>query len=142
MTKHWYNFRRRHSWNNCLMLTINSKTTIFQYSKNYGSPTRVTRLKVAPNMADSISMFINTQTVTLRLKRYYFSEKNIIINIYTDNFSLEIPTNKYSCCQIFDKYINLYLTYNVYSGRVYVFMQKITFFGFFCFPNFQSITSS
>ena len=35
-------------------LTINLKTTIFQCSKNYGSPTRVTRLKVAPNMSNPI----------------------------------------------------------------------------------------
>ena len=30
------------------------KITILQFSKNCGSPTRVTRLKVAPNMAESI----------------------------------------------------------------------------------------
>ena len=36
--------------------TINQETIIFQCSKNYGSPTRVTRLKVEPNMADSISL--------------------------------------------------------------------------------------
>ena len=30
--------------------TINLKTIIFQSSKNYGSPTRITRLNVAPNM--------------------------------------------------------------------------------------------
>ena len=35
---------------------INLKTIIFQLSKNYGSPTRVTRLKVAPNMADANSL--------------------------------------------------------------------------------------
>ena len=35
---------------------INSKTTIFQCSKNYGSPTRVTRLKFAPKMADPIRL--------------------------------------------------------------------------------------
>ena len=35
---------------------INLKTIIFQCSKNDGSPTRVTRLKVAPNMVDSISL--------------------------------------------------------------------------------------
>ena len=35
--------------------TINSKTIIFQYSKIYGNPTRVTRLKYAPNMAIPIS---------------------------------------------------------------------------------------
>ena len=28
---------------------------MFQCSKNYGSPTRVTRLKVAPKMADATS---------------------------------------------------------------------------------------
>ena len=31
-------------------------TTIFQSSENYGSPTQVTRLKVALNMADPISL--------------------------------------------------------------------------------------
>ena len=31
-------------------------TIIFQCSKNYGTPTRVTRLKVAPNMAEPISL--------------------------------------------------------------------------------------
>ena len=32
------------------------ETIIFRCSKNDGSPTRVTRLKVAPNMVDSISL--------------------------------------------------------------------------------------
>ena len=32
------------------------KTIIFQCSKNYGCPTRVTRLKNASNMADTISL--------------------------------------------------------------------------------------
>ena len=36
-------------------LNINLKTIILQPSKNYGSPTRVTTLKLAPNMADPIS---------------------------------------------------------------------------------------
>ena len=35
---------------------INSKTIVFQCSQSYGTPTRVTRLKVAPNMADPISL--------------------------------------------------------------------------------------
>ena len=34
---------------------FNLKATSFRCSKNYGSPTRVTMLKVAPNMADPIS---------------------------------------------------------------------------------------
>ena len=36
--------------------TINFHTTVFQCSTNYGSSTRVTRLKVAPNMAIPISL--------------------------------------------------------------------------------------
>ena len=36
--------------------TINLKIVIFQCSKNYGSAMRVTMLKVAPNMADPISL--------------------------------------------------------------------------------------
>ena len=48
---------------------INFQTTIFQCSKNYSSLTRVTRLKVAPNMADPISIkdwdsTFNTYTIT------------------------------------------------------------------------------
>ena len=35
---------------------INFKTTIFQRSKYYDSPTRVTRLKVESNMADPINI--------------------------------------------------------------------------------------
>ena len=34
------------------MLTMDLKTTVFQCSKNYGSPTHVIRLKVALNIAD------------------------------------------------------------------------------------------
>ena len=34
----------------------NLKTIIFQCSKNYSTPTRVTRLKVGPNTADPISL--------------------------------------------------------------------------------------
>ena len=59
LTKCWRHFGRRScDWNNCLMLKIDLETIIiiiFQCSKNYGSPTRVPRLKVAPNMADHIS---------------------------------------------------------------------------------------
>ena len=44
------------SWNKYLMLRYYLNTTIFQCRNNYGSPTRVTRLKVAPNMADPISL--------------------------------------------------------------------------------------
>ena len=38
------------------MLTINLKTTIFQCSKNYGSPTCVTKLKVTLNIANPICL--------------------------------------------------------------------------------------
>ena len=40
-----------------LCLTINLKVIIFRvFKKNYGTATLVTRLKVAPNMADPISL--------------------------------------------------------------------------------------
>ena len=38
---------------------VNLKTTIFQCSKNNGTPTRVARLEVAANMADPISLIEN-----------------------------------------------------------------------------------
>ena len=44
------------SWNNYLMPNKNLQTTICQCSKNYGIQTRVTRLKIAPNMANPISI--------------------------------------------------------------------------------------
>ena len=47
-----------------LLITINFQTTIFQCSKQYDSLIDVTRLKVAPNMADSI----NTKDADSRLK--------------------------------------------------------------------------
>ena len=37
LTKHWLHGSHFCSWNNCIMLTINFKTTIFQCSKNYSS---------------------------------------------------------------------------------------------------------
>ena len=49
-------------------LTINLKTIIFQCSKNYGSPTHITRLKVAPNMADPNSL--NEETVALKSNNF------------------------------------------------------------------------
>ena len=36
--------------------TINLKTIIFHYSKNYSNPRRTTRLKVPPNISDPISL--------------------------------------------------------------------------------------
>ena len=44
-------------------LMLNLKAIIFQFSKNYSTPTLVTWLKVAPNMADPISL--NELTVAL-----------------------------------------------------------------------------
>ena len=38
------------------MLNFDFQTSIFQFSKKYSIPTRVTKLKVAPNMADPISI--------------------------------------------------------------------------------------
>ena len=39
-----------------LCCITNLKTIIIQCSKNYGIPTLITRLNVAPNMADTISL--------------------------------------------------------------------------------------
>ena len=41
-------------------LTIDLKIIIFQCSKNYGSPTRVPRLKIAVNLTDTISLMKNS----------------------------------------------------------------------------------
>ena len=49
LTKRWRHFG---SWNNCLMQNL--KTTVFQCFKHYGCLTRVTRLKVVPNVANLI----------------------------------------------------------------------------------------
>ena len=47
------------------MLNTNLKISISQRSKNYGSPTPVSRLKVAVNMADPISIVENSSWYTL-----------------------------------------------------------------------------
>ena len=41
---------------------MNQKTSIFHYVNNYGSLTRVTRLKVAVNRADPTLSFIKYKT--------------------------------------------------------------------------------
>ena len=65
LTKCWRHFGRRFcDWKNCFMLKYWFKDYhIFQCSKNYASPTRVTRLKVALNMADSINLNRSLNTV-------------------------------------------------------------------------------
>ena len=55
-----------------LWCTSNSKTIIFQCSKNYVSQTRVIRLKVAPNMPDPISFLTKRDR---SLKRQYVKKK-------------------------------------------------------------------
>ena len=47
-----------HFWQSVVAIleSINLKTIIFQCFKNNGGPTHVTRLNVAPNMADPISL--------------------------------------------------------------------------------------
>ena len=61
LTNRWRHFERRFcGWNNCLTLNY----CFFQCSKNHGSPTHVTRLKVAPKMADPISF--KTQDSSLK----------------------------------------------------------------------------
>ena len=57
------------------------KTTIFQCSKNYCSPTRVTILKFAPNMADPIS-----------LKDCYFKDRQmghyVLVSLWCESLSI------------------------------------------------------
>ena len=48
---------------------MNQNTSIFHYYKNYGSLTRVTRLKVALNMADHYMSFWG-QFVPLRAEEW------------------------------------------------------------------------
>ena len=58
--------------------TINLNTIIFQSSENYGSPTSVTRLNVAPNMADPISLNEKKRLLKWRqrfVKNVFFSPK-------------------------------------------------------------------
>ena len=56
-TKRWRHFWRRFcSWNNCLILSYSFLDYYLSVFQKYGSPTRVTRLNVAINMADPISI--------------------------------------------------------------------------------------
>ena len=54
-------------------LTNNLKPIIFQGSKNYGSPTRVTRLKFALNMADPISLKGSRTGHSVKVSLWYAS---------------------------------------------------------------------
>ena len=73
LAKRWRHFGRRFctmSWNKCLMLNYwfpDYHLSVTQCSKKYGSLTRVTRLKVAPNMADPISIKDPIKTVVLKV---------------------------------------------------------------------------
>ena len=55
------------------------KTAIFQCSEHYGSSTCETSLKIAPNMADPIS--IKTQTATLKVHHLIFLPNKIRLNL-------------------------------------------------------------
>ena len=73
LTKCWRHFAKRFcSWNSCVMWYIDFQPTIFQCSKNYGSPTRVTRSKVAPNMTDPTIM--KSLLSSLKTEYYFFNK--------------------------------------------------------------------
>ena len=72
----WCNRRQTFPGRRGLMLyinlkTINLETIIFQCSRNYGTPTLVTRLKVAPNMADQGG--VSLRSATSRTKGLLFA---------------------------------------------------------------------
>ena len=68
---------------------MNQKTSIFHYSKYYGSVTGVTRLKVALNMADS-KCHLETARILNRLCCFY-SE-----NLLDQHLNASVPTTEIS----------------------------------------------
>ena len=58
----------------CVVSTYTIQITIFQCSKNYGIPTHITRLKVAPNMADPI--IAKTQDSSLNINNTAYQQHN------------------------------------------------------------------
>ena len=118
MTKRWRHFGRRFcSWNNklCLILKYRfSDYIIFQSAKNYYSPTCVTRLKVAPNMADPIRLkgcgmgprlvlvspcFRENAVATCKIGSFLCSldnllQKNVIVYFFKINFKMALTWKK------------------------------------------------
>ena len=66
------------------MLNYESKTSIFLYS-NYGSPTRVIRLKVVVNMTDLTYFWRAARTLTLKEFKELLG-KDLSCNELTCNF--------------------------------------------------------
>ena len=75
------------------MLDIYLKTIVFQCSKKYGSPTRVTRLKVVPNMADPISLKLTTNVALSNICNLHTQKKEIIMNQL--HFVFQIVSQRY-----------------------------------------------
>ena len=71
-------YRQRHfergfcKWNNFVMLMYVIQTSIFRYSKNYGSLTHETRIKDAVNMGDLMCLLATVRTRKLIKSIYLF----------------------------------------------------------------------
>ena len=63
------------------MTFINLQTTIFQSSKYYSCPTRVTRLKVAPNMTDSTSIKHSVSSLKTDLVHHVWRDFYLVTHI-------------------------------------------------------------
>ena len=55
-----------------MMLKYLIQTSIFRYSKNYGSLTHETRIKDAVNMGDLICLLATVRTLNPRLTKLFF----------------------------------------------------------------------
>ena len=64
LTYRWRHFERGfYKLNNFMMLKYLIQTSIFRYSKNYGSLTHETRIKDAVNMGDLICLLATVRTL-------------------------------------------------------------------------------
>ena len=76
---------------------FNLKTIIFQCSKNYDSPTRVTRLKVAPNMAVLTKRDYSLNDSPSNTEMFWYDALNVDDDvdwgiIHENNFNCSIET--------------------------------------------------
>ena len=81
-------YRKRHfergfcKWNNFMMLKYLIQTSIFRYSKNYGSLTHETRIKDAVNMGDLICLLATVRTLKIIKGKYLLTEYVVNTSFY------------------------------------------------------------
>ena len=95
-------YRKRHfesgfcKWNNFMMLKYLIQTSIFRYSKNYGSLTHETRIKDAVNMGDLICLLSTVRTLNRQSLLYICLPRGTNVNIFFFTIALKVRSYLHS----------------------------------------------